>query len=58
MLADGSMTEVGSGSMDFTSILGAARRAGIRHYFVEHDRPKDPMASVTDSYRALAELRI
>jgi hypothetical protein len=30
--------------------------AGIKHYFVEHDAPQDPFASITASYKYLAAL--
>ena len=58
MQSDGSMAAVGSGELGFANILTAARRAGVRHYFVEHDQPSDPMASVSESYQALMDLRI
>lgn len=43
------MTEVGSGVIDWKSILALRERAGIQHYFVEHDAPADPMGSVRKS---------
>lgn len=56
MKADGTMTEVGSGKIPFASYFAKASQAGIQHYFVEHDNPSDPWASVTASYKALAAL--
>lgn len=56
MKADGSMTEVGSGKIPFASYFAKASEAGIKHYFVEHDNPADPWASITTSYKALAAL--
>ena len=53
---DHRMTEVGAGVIDFARILPAAERAGVTHFFVEHDQPADPMASVRASYAALARL--
>lgn len=52
MRADGTMTEVGQGTIDFQRIFAAAR-GGIRHFFVEHDQPADPFASITTSLAAL-----
>lgn len=54
--ADGSMANVGAGTIDFPAIFAAAD-GGIRHHFVEHDRPGDAFASITASYQYLASLR-
>jgi len=51
------MTEVGSGVIDWKRILAHSERAGIKHYFVEHDQPKDPIESARASYDYLAKLR-
>ena len=56
MAADGSITDVGRGEIDYARILAAARSAGIQHYFVEHDHPRNPLQSVQFSYRTLAQL--
>ncbi len=40
---------VGSGTIDFKPIFAAAKSAGMQHFFVEHDGPKDPLASITSS---------
>lgn len=56
--ADGDMVEVGAGVMDWASILAHADRAGIEHFFVEHDRPDDSMRSIEASYRYLSALQI
>jgi sugar phosphate isomerase/epimerase len=55
--ADGTMTEVGAGAIDFAAIFAQAEQAGIEHAFVEHDEPADPLASVRASYDALVRLR-
>lgn len=54
--AAGDMVAVGDGVMDFAALLAAGERAGVRHVFVEHDRPDDSLASVTRSFRTLAAL--
>jgi sugar phosphate isomerase/epimerase len=57
MKKDGQMTEVGSGSIDFKKIFAESQKAGIQHYFVEHDEPKDPLQSIRASYEYLSKLR-
>jgi hypothetical protein len=38
-------------------VLGAARTAGVKHYFVEQDQtPGDPVESLRQSYSYLAKL--
>ena len=56
MSATGEMVDVGSGVIDFRAIFAQAERAGIEHYYVEHDAPDDPTKSLRRSYRHLAEL--
>jgi len=51
------MTAVGSGVIDWKRIFAHADEAGIQHYFVEHDAPPDPFASITASYKYLAALK-
>jgi sugar phosphate isomerase/epimerase len=50
------MTEVGKGTIDFKRLFAARRQAGMKHFFVEHDNPADPMASVGTSFRYLDSL--
>ncbi len=58
MSASGDMVDVGDGAMDFAAILAASSQAGLRHYFVEHDTPDDPLATAARSYAHLSGLRI
>jgi len=51
------MTEVGSGIIDWKKIFAQSDKAGIKHYFVEHDNPKKPLESIKTSYDYLARLR-
>jgi len=53
---DGRMTEVGSGVIDWAEIFRHRERAGVRHYFVEHDSPGKPFQSVESSFRYLNQL--
>lgn len=47
------MVDVGAGEIDFAGIFARHRFA---HYFVEHDQPTDPLASITVSYAAMRRL--
>lgn len=51
------MVEVGRGTIDFARLFARREEAGIRHFFVEHDNPRDPMASIATSYQAVRGLR-
>jgi sugar phosphate isomerase/epimerase len=50
------VVDVGKGVIDFRAIFARHEQAGVRHYFVEHDNPADPLASIRDSYRYLRQL--
>lgn len=50
---DSNLGPVGSGVVDFKLILAHTDTAGVKHYFVEHDMPKDAYASLKQSYKAL-----
>ncbi len=50
------MMEVGAGTIDFKTILATGRKQGLRHWFIEHDNPTDPIASITASAAALKKL--
>jgi sugar phosphate isomerase/epimerase len=43
------MADVGYGTLDWASILSAAKTAGVAHFFVEHDATTDPIASARRS---------
>jgi sugar phosphate isomerase/epimerase len=47
---------VGRGIVDFKRIFAAAKVAGMKHFFVEHDMPADAIASITTSYNNLTKL--
>ena len=51
------VTDVGHGDVvDWKRIFAKAKEAGIEHYFVEHDVPKDPFASLKASYEYVSRL--
>ena len=54
---DKKMVDVGQGTIDFRSIFAQGDKAGIKHYFVEHDQPADPIATIRNSYKYLHALR-
>jgi len=56
--ADGKMVDVGAGRIDWKAILHQRQEAGILHYFVEHDDPPDPFASVAASFAYLSRLDV
>lgn len=51
------MTEVGKGVIKWAELFARQKQAGIKHFFVEHDNPKDSMQSIATSYRYLRQLR-
>ncbi len=50
--------DVGRGTVDFQRILTRRRQAGIRHLFVEHDDPADPLTFARASYDYLKRLKL
>lgn len=53
--ANGDMVDVGDGQINFTELFAAG--TGLEHYFVEHDRPGEPMASIKRSFAAVSTMR-
>jgi sugar phosphate isomerase/epimerase len=51
------ITAVGGGLIDWKRIFAQADKAGIRHYFVEHDNPQAPFDSIQASFVYLRHLR-
>jgi sugar phosphate isomerase/epimerase len=54
---DNKIVDVGKGTIDFKKIFDQSNKAGIKHYFVEHDQPADPIATIRNSYNYLHALR-
>jgi sugar phosphate isomerase/epimerase len=49
--------EVGHGVIDWPRVLGAARSAGVQHYFVEQDQtPGDLVESLRQSFTYISKL--
>ena len=55
---DHRMVDVGAGRIPWKAVFARREQAGIRHYFVEHDTPPDPLASVRRSYEYLRRLDV
>jgi sugar phosphate isomerase/epimerase len=55
---DHAMVDVGAGRIDFAAILALGTRpaSGVKHVFVEHDRPADPWAFAKRSFDHLSTL--
>lgn len=50
------LAPVGSGLINWKNLFSHAENAGIKHYFVEHDKPKVPFESIASSYAYLSKL--
>jgi len=50
------LAPVGSGIIDWKNLFAHAEKAGIKHYFVEHDKPKDAFESIAGGYAYLSKL--
>ena len=48
--------DVGHGVIDWPPLLGAAQAAGAEWFIVEHDEPKDPVATIQRSFSYLGAL--
>jgi sugar phosphate isomerase/epimerase len=53
----GNMANVGQGSIDWKRIFAQSEQAGIKHYIIEHDNPKDPLADLASSFKYVQGLR-
>ena len=50
------MLDVGAGTIDFAAIIEKGRPQGLRHWYIEHDNPADPIASVRASALAMMQI--
>ncbi len=56
--ADGKMTSVGAGTIDFADIFTLNKLAGVRHFYVENDQSPAPyVPDIRASFAALSRLR-
>jgi len=47
----GEITDLGRGKIDFPPLVRAARQVGVTHFFVEHDRARDPLLTAQSSFK-------
>ena len=52
------MADVGPGLIDFAALLADPAAASIRHFFVEHDAPKNALESAANSLRFVQGLKV
>jgi sugar phosphate isomerase/epimerase len=50
-------TPIGGGLIQWKTLLPAAEKVGVQHFFVENDEPKDAIANITASFDYLNKLR-
>lgn len=55
---NGDMVDVGDGVIDFAGLFKKASQAGLKHFFVEHDTPKDEVQFMKTSYKTLKGMEI
>ncbi len=56
MAKDGSMVDVGTGTIDFKAIFAKADLAGIRHQFIEHDNSANRITTIRQGYQTLSQV--
>ena len=54
----GEMVDVGAGVINWAGLFQHIDHAGMRHFFVEHDRPDGAFRSIEASYRYLSGIEI
>ena len=47
---------LGQGTIDYKRIFNAAKTAGMKHFFIEHDFPQDAVSSITTSFKYLTKM--
>jgi sugar phosphate isomerase/epimerase len=55
---DDILADVGTGSINWPRVLGAAKKSGTVHFIVEHDNPADPLKSIKNSFDYLHALTL
>lgn len=53
---DGNVRDPGTGIVPFKTIIPAAEKAGVEHFYVEYDVPTDPLATSAEARKYLAPL--
>ncbi|NTS39387.1 sugar phosphate isomerase/epimerase [Flavisolibacter sp. BT320] len=47
---------LGQGTIDYKPVFAAASKAGLQQYFIEHDMPADPFASIEESIKTVKRM--
>jgi len=55
-VSNDSFEDVGYGKLDYRRWIPLARRAGMRHFFVERDNAPQPLENVKRSFESLRGL--
>lgn len=58
MGADGSIVDVGDGSIDFNRIFTQREKAGFEHYYVERDNPTDSYETIRKSIESARKIQL
>lgn len=58
MAKDGSITDVGTGIIDFAKILKAGKKAGFKHFYIENDRPVNSLETAKTCFKNLSALKV
>lgn len=58
MATDGFFEDPGKGIIDFEQILAHSSKAGIKHFLIEQDEPKDIQKTLVDSFNAVRQFTI
>ncbi len=51
------MADPGDGVFPIPTILAAARKSGVEHFFLERDLAPDPESTLRNSYKNLSQMR-
>lgn len=56
MDANGNIVDVGQGVLDFSPLYKRREKAGLKHFFVEHDNTADPQKTIEESFSAFSRV--
>ncbi len=55
-LPERKMLDVGAGTIDFAALIAKGKTGALKHWFIEHDNPSEPLASVATSAAAMRSM--
>lgn len=56
--AEGAFVDPGTGTVDFPRVLAAGRRAGLEHFFIEHDTTTAPLETARVGFEYLRSIEL